>query len=55
MDWEWFFTGPYSEQRIAMVLAPIILAIYWLLNPTKKPTDSDRSSEKPSGESKTVD
>jgi ABC-type spermidine/putrescine transport system permease subunit II len=55
MDWEWFFTGPYSEQRIAMLLAPIILAIYWSLNATKKPTDSDRGGEKPSGERKAVD
>lgn len=31
---EWFFTGYGSEARIAAVITPIILAIYWALNST---------------------
>lgn len=34
---DWLFTGPYAESRIAALIAPAILAVWMLLRNPKKP------------------
>ncbi len=29
---EWFFTGYGAEARIAALIVPVILAVYWVIN-----------------------
>lgn len=40
--WDWFFSGPYVESRIAAAITPIILAIYWVLTASKDSSGSSR-------------
>jgi hypothetical protein len=45
---DWFiqyFTGPYSESRIAALITPFVIAIYMLLRAGKGEDPPDRGGE----------